>query len=103
MRYQSFYPFERQQSAPHPLGQPGFGFHPFHGPAQVPRQPFQAAAMNNPFPGASKVHLLRTGTLKDGWIYANRQSLSKYSPAVRTGRSTICADDAKSTCHVEII
>ena len=27
--------------APHPLGQPGFGFHRFCGQAQAPRQPFQ--------------------------------------------------------------
>ena len=51
MRYRSFYPFERQQLPPHPLGQPGFGASPLSSQAQVPRHPFQFGQMNHPFPG----------------------------------------------------
>lgn len=52
MRYQSFYPFEWQQSPPNPLGQPGFRSPPFQGQQQAPTQPFQGRPMNNsPYPG----------------------------------------------------
>ena len=51
MRYQSFYPFTRQQSSPHPFGLPGFGVPPSTGQPQFQRQPFQFGPTNQPYPG----------------------------------------------------
>lgn len=47
MRYESFYPFSRNQ--PPPQRQPNFGMRPFPGPAQPPGQPNQFGRPNNPF------------------------------------------------------
>ena len=49
MRYESFYPFARQQPPPHPMGQTGFGQPPRAAPQQ--RQPFMNGPSNNPFGG----------------------------------------------------
>jgi hypothetical protein len=51
MRYESFYPFARQQPSPPPMGQSGFGLPPQFGQGQAPRQPFPGGPMNNLFGG----------------------------------------------------
>ena len=51
MRYESFYPFARQQPPPHPMGQSGFGQPPRVAPPQAHRQPFMNGPSNNPFGG----------------------------------------------------
>ncbi len=51
MRYESFYPFARQQPSPPPTGHSGFGLPPQMGQRQAPRQPFPNGPMNNPFGG----------------------------------------------------
>ena len=48
MRYESFYPFARQQSPPPSRGLMGFGLPPQTGQAQPPRQPFMNGPMGNP-------------------------------------------------------
>jgi hypothetical protein len=47
LRYESFYPFSRNQ--PPPQRPQGFGMRPFPGPAQPPGQPNQFGRPNNPF------------------------------------------------------
>ena len=51
MRYESFYPFARQQSPPPPMGQTSFGLPPQMGQPQAPIQPFMNGPMGNPFGG----------------------------------------------------
>lgn len=59
MRYESFYPFARQQSQPTSMGQTSFGSPPQMAQPQPPRQPFMndpmsnspGGAMGNPFGG----------------------------------------------------
>lgn len=48
MRYESFYPFARQQSPPPSRGLMGFGLPPQTGQAQAPRRPFMNGPMGNP-------------------------------------------------------
>ncbi|WP_186670606.1 VrrA/YqfQ family protein [Sporosarcina sp. BP05] len=50
MRYESFYPFARQQSQPTSMGQTSFG-PPSQMRQQTPRQPFMNDPMGNPFGG----------------------------------------------------
>ena len=57
MRYESFYPFARQQPSPPPTGHSGFGLPPQMGQRQAPRQPFPNGPMNNPFGGPDQVKI----------------------------------------------
>lgn len=56
MRYESFYPFARQQQSPFSLGQPGFSPTQRMSPQQPPRQSFPGGPMNNPFGGQVPGH-----------------------------------------------
>ena len=126
MRYESFYPFARQQPPPASMGQMSFGPPPQMGQLQAPIQPF----MNGPhgqsirradgwsteqsIGGPMAVHrtihpavqwLVKGAarSIKNGIVYANSKPILKHGPAIRTNGPAIRANGSKFACDVEIV
>ncbi len=127
MRYESFYPFARQQPPPASMGQMNFGPPPQMGQLQAPIQPFMNGPhgqsirrsngqstngpMGNPIGRSAEQPIRRsdgwsrgaTSSIKNGIVYANGKPILKHSPAIRTDGSTIRANGSKLACNVEIV